>query len=70
MTVEVEGPRRPVTIQKLFCLEGAGGIQFRSDKEYYVIYSLTIFKGEKEGGPFTVLISGRSRPSDKGGPVI
>ena len=54
MTVEVEGPGRPVTIQKLFCLEGAGGIQFRSDKEYYVIYSLTIFKGEKEGGPFTV----------------
>ena len=67
VTVEVEGPGRPVTIQQLFCLEG----EVRgSDKEYYVIYSLTIFKGKKEGGPFTVLISGRSRPSDKGGPVI
>ena len=68
VTVEVEGPGRPVTIQQLFCLEGGGGRG--SDKEYYVIYSLTIFKGKKEGGPFTVLISGRSRPSDKGGPVI
>ena len=63
VTVEVEGPGRPVTIQQLFCLEGGRG----SDKEYYVIYSLTIFKGKKEGGPFTVLISGRSRPSDKVG---
>ena len=68
MTVEVEGPGRPVTIQQLFCLEGGGGRG--SDKEYYVIYSLTISKGKKEGGPFTVLISGRSRPSDKVGPVI
>jgi len=68
MTVEVEGPGRPVTIQQLFW--GSGGIQFRSDKEYYIIHSLTIFGGKKEEGPFTVLISGRSRPSNKGGPVI
>ena len=51
MTVEVEGPGRPVTIQKLFCLEGAGGIQFRSDKEHYIIYSLTIFGARKKGDP-------------------
>ena len=49
-----------MTIQQLFL--GGGGIKFRSDREYYTFYSLTIFGGKKEEGPFTVLISGNLVP--------
>ena len=50
MTVEVEGPGRPVTIQQLFCLEGGGG-----DGE--VIRNTTLFtvsrfsRARKKGDP-------------------
>ena len=51
MTVELEGPGRPVTIQQLFFLGGGGGVGYNSEAiRNTTLFTVPRFSGQERRG--------------------